>query len=457
MSTNISGHILSGVGASSIGKFWVIAAQLILIPVLSSNWGAHEYGLWLMCSTIPAYALLTNFGIGAAATTAMTLSVSRGDITSALQVYQTGWTATNAASAFLAALAALIYFINHSLITIAPSTPHNIPMVLLAFTAYSIASLNMNYISGSLFATRRYALGTIVFDITYPIETAAVAAVAIYGGGLLEAATAMALVRISALIIYYIFSRIASPMLSLGYIHFSFETMRRLIRPAVASLTLTASAAIALQGTLLIVGIVYSPAAAAIFGAVRLITRAPLQVSGIVVRATQPEMTRSLAAEDTTLTTTLHAIVILFTLLVMVPSIAMIIAVGSWLLELITDGTLSAPRMLYVALGSVAVLNATWNALSLRLLAQNLQSTFSSAYFICASILLILILPAKGLGAGIVVTSFLWAALEAIMCVWVAIALHKRGGASVLELLTSARRIMANPTKAIRILVNRMP
>ena len=50
-----------GLGANMMGKFWVIATQLVCVPVLTWKWGANGYGVWLMLTTVPSYVALTSF------------------------------------------------------------------------------------------------------------------------------------------------------------------------------------------------------------------------------------------------------------------------------------------------------------------------------------------------------------------------------------------------------------
>ena len=84
-------RLVKGFGANLLGKFWIAAVQLLLVPVLISAWGADGYGAWLMLTTIPLYILLTDFGMGNALAVELTRAIPRKDEPMARRALQSVW------------------------------------------------------------------------------------------------------------------------------------------------------------------------------------------------------------------------------------------------------------------------------------------------------------------------------------------------------------------------------
>src|SRR5579862_6171416 len=81
-------RLLHGIGANLLGKFWLVVGQVASVPILLSVWGPKGYGLWLMVSAIPSYAVLSDFGFGSAAAVLMTQMVAKDEKAEALRVFQ---------------------------------------------------------------------------------------------------------------------------------------------------------------------------------------------------------------------------------------------------------------------------------------------------------------------------------------------------------------------------------
>src|SRR5579872_5172441 len=81
-------RLLHGIGANLLGKIWVVVGQAASVPILLTVWGPKNYGLWLMVSAIPSYAVLSDFGFGSAGAVLMTQMVAKDQKAEALQVFQ---------------------------------------------------------------------------------------------------------------------------------------------------------------------------------------------------------------------------------------------------------------------------------------------------------------------------------------------------------------------------------
>ena len=81
-------RLLHGIGANLLGKIWVVVGQAASVPILLTVWGPKNYGLWLMVSAIPSYAVLSDFGFGSAGAVLMTQLVAKAQKDEALRVFQ---------------------------------------------------------------------------------------------------------------------------------------------------------------------------------------------------------------------------------------------------------------------------------------------------------------------------------------------------------------------------------
>lgn len=386
-------RVASGFGANLLGKGWVIAGQLAAVPVLTVLWGASGYGTWLMLTTIPTYVALSGLGFGTAAAVDMTHSVARGDRAAALRTFQS-------ASVLIASAAALVTAVAVLAFVVAPLPPAWAGAAVL-LTAQAALVVNMSAIGAGFRATGRYARGTFLIDLCIPLEIAAAVGAAAAGGGWSGAAAAMFAVRAVASVFYYIALRRVEPWLRLGLRHVSLAEVRRLAPSAFAAAGITLSSAVSIQGVLLTVGASMGPAAAAVFGVSRMITRIPVQFVGLTTRATAPELAAALGRRDVSAASRLSVLNLSFATAVAVPSAIVLAIGGPNFVELVSRGRLVAPAPMFVWLAIATLLISAWDSLLQLLLAVNRQQAIAPAAVVLAfsAATVPLILGSQGLSA----------------------------------------------------------
>jgi O-antigen/teichoic acid export membrane protein len=230
------------------------------------------------------------------------------------------------------------------------------------------------------------------------------------------AALAMTVVRIIAAIAYYLRLVSYEPWMKAGWSHASLETIRRLAHPAFASLSMTMSTALSLQGLILSLGFFVSPAATAIFATARTITRIPLQVVGLSSRATLPEMTAAFSRGDRALSANLVVLNLGFTAAVAAPFTIIFIILGPYALELLSRHRMHAGSDLFVWLALVAMFQAIWSTFGQFLFAINKQHRFAYHYLVLAAVTAAA--PAfVGHGDTVVRSAMVWCVIEALMMV----------------------------------------
>lgn len=379
-------RLAAGVGANFLGKVWVALAQLLSIPVLSQHWGAHGLGVWLMLSTVPTYVALTAGGFGMAAATEMTHLVAARENIKALEVFQSIWVFISAVTAAVCGFSWVLLYGVAAFYAEFPSEP-GLVHASSFLIAYSFLAIQTSTIQSAYRCTGRYAVGTLGLDAMTFIEALAVLVVAISNHGLAEAAGAMLILRVGGLAIFYVWIGARERWIKVGVRHAKIEVVRRLLHPALATLTLTGANALALQGVVVGLGLASGPAVAASFAAARSLCRMPLQASDIFGRASVPEMTRAMAIDDRALFTRLTLLNIGTALAILIPSGLFMGLWGGGLGIWMSDGALVFAPMLFPLLSLSVVFQGVWISAGQSLVAINRHHVFSYVYLSLAIVL----------------------------------------------------------------------
>jgi len=365
-------RLLHGIGANLLGKIWVVVGQAASVPILLTVWGPKNYGLWLMVSAIPSYAVLSDFGFGSAAAVLMTQMVAKGEKADALRVFQSVGVLVGGILAAMLAVSVAVFaafpFLA-GLFGMKPPDP-DVAWAFLILMVYSAAIAQMGIVAIGFRCTKRYARGTILYDLAMPLETVALLVAAVMTRSFVICAAAQLAVRIPALILYYTRLRIDEPWLKLGWSKASLDVIRRLAKPSLANFALPFALAMSVQGVVFTVGMGFGPAAAGMFGAVRTFTRLPLQMVSVLSRASQPELTLAHTLTNRPLVARLTALNLAMAVLTFAPFI-LLSPWGGVLMHLVARGRLSVPPEFYVTMEVVACVQALWSTLATFLLSEN--------------------------------------------------------------------------------------
>jgi O-antigen/teichoic acid export membrane protein len=382
----IARRLMSGTAANLLGKGWALTVQLVSIPILTHAWGADGYGIWLMLITIPFYIGLSDFGMGTAAGVEITRRIALADHGGALDAFQSVWAPLTAIATVIAVVAlgcgGVVFFTASDMA--GPFTGQQLAAAIIAMTLYACGVVQMSILNIVYRATHKYAFGTFLIDLLIPVEGIALLATAWFGGSIAEAAIAMLAARVLGWFAYSAVLHRHEPWARIGWRHASAPTIRALLHPSLAAFSLTLSNAIAIQGMILVLGWAAGPATVAVFGAARTLTRIPLQLANLVPRASIPELTRSQVAGNVNLTRRLLRINIASVLLLTLPFMVILIAIGPALLHLMSGARLIASPLLFALLAVAAALNVFWQAAASPLVAMNLQTRFAHWYLIAS-------------------------------------------------------------------------
>jgi len=377
------GRLMRGVVANLGDKVSILIIQLLTIPVLTAHWGAEGYGIWLMLCTIPTYIQLSDFGIGTAAGVEITQHAAKGEYNEALEILHSAWVFLICVVSVIAAAA-----IAYSIYIYFAASPDdagtfgqkNLAISICVFVIYSMVATQMSLLSVVYRATNKFATSTVMSGTLFFLEGAFALGAVLCGQGLLLVTVGYLVIRLTGYVFYLAYLKRLEPWVTFGFGLARRSTLRRLAKPSFAALLLTLSNALVLQGTLLTLGWFYSPAAVAVFGAARTVSRIPLQFSGLFIRPSIPELTRAILNGNHALTRRITILNIAIALMTTIPFAVAVVSLGPTAIAFLSHGKLDAPANLFTFLLVAVVGNAVWTAAATPLVATNRQAEFSHIY-----------------------------------------------------------------------------
>jgi O-antigen/teichoic acid export membrane protein len=366
----LGSRLARGVAANALGKLYVAVMQLLSVPVFVSVWGASEYGVWIMLSTVPTYLALSDFGFSQAATADMAMKVARGEQDNALVTFQSLWRLMLIVSACIVALATLFLGIIEYLPGL-HSWLADHAVVLWLLTCYAVAAQATRVVLTGFHSSGHYAFGTAVFDTLTFLEGLLVIGAALLGGHHLACALVLLSCRTITGIMLYIALRKRVGWLKLGLVHSSGAELTRLLHPAVGAMAIPMSLALNIQGMVLVVGAVLSPAAVASFTAVRTISRVAVQLVGIFGRASMPEISAARALGHSQNMSKILRVNLIVLAVTLVPAAAILALFGQEIVSLWTGGAIVPSASFVAIMAAGMVVQALWVLATQILLAMN--------------------------------------------------------------------------------------
>jgi O-antigen/teichoic acid export membrane protein len=437
-----------------MGQIWVVAIQVLTVPLLTLGWGGARYGVWLMISTIPTYVAIGSAGFGTAAAIDMTRNFATGDRDQVLRTFQSVWILISLILAPILVGTGVLWLFREPVLRLLPASfmDEDVFAAACILVVYSVAAIEMYYLNAGYQCSGRYAQGTFLFDLAYPLEAAALVAACLLDGRMIVAALAMTSVRVLALLAYYLRLLHYEPWMKLGWSHASMAVVRRLAHPALASLSMTVSSALSLEGLVLTLGIVVSPTATAIFATTRTVTRVPLSFARLVSRATLPEMTAAFSTGNKRLAANLVALNLAFTTAIAGPAAIVLIALGPFVVDVLSHHKLKSNFLLFAGLSLTAFFQATWATVSQFLIAVNKQQKFAYQYLVISAVVgmspLLFTSSSTNIRASLV-----WCLGEALMCAIVYRVWWTETDLSLDDLVEGWRSIVGDGRRLIRQLV----
>lgn len=416
------------IGATGLSQVANLAIQLVLLPILAWNWGLEAYGVWLILFALPYYLTAADLGLAVASGNDMTAAIAQGRRDEAMHTFQTMQAALLVICLAIFALVAWLAVgpLNHLLEFAQGPTRGRAVATLLLLVAYGLLAQQISAGYVAMRATGGYDRATNYLTAVYVSEAAVVAGIAIYGGTMLHAAAAYCIGHIFGVLGLRLILARQAPWLRTFPLRPSWAELRRLTPAALAMLCLPLSYALSIHGPTLVLGAVAGAAVVPIFAAVRIATRAFVQVPMVVAYASMPIFTVATAQGDEARRRELVSLALVTSLCVLVPAAIGLIAFGQDLIGLWTGGVIVPPRALIALLAVGMVLLGTWWPLSILVMSINEHARYTYVFLVLSAAALgvtaVLARPFGVVGAGVAM-----ALLDALMLAWLLIQARRLG------------------------------
>lgn len=352
-------RISAGAGANVVNLVYQIMVTGLTIPILTGVWGVEQYGVWVMLTALPAYLALSDFGFSTAATNDIAMLMARGSVEKAVRVLHSVWALNLIVSAVLMIVLGLI--VGGAALLLPSTSPlATYGWTILFLGAYAALNMASRTMLGVFRASGFYASSTLVYDTLQFCEGCISLAVAWFGGGFEGAAAALMIARLINLIVLIVMLRRILPALQLGVGQARLETLKQLLRPAAASMSIPVALALNMQGVALVVGAIVSPTAAAVLSASRTVSRVAVQVISAVNRAMIPELSAASATGDLNAQRQIARINTLMLVFAAFPAAILFGLLGPWAIQLWTSGTIRPTSTVAGLLGLAMLFHCIW-------------------------------------------------------------------------------------------------
>jgi O-antigen/teichoic acid export membrane protein len=367
-------RVLAGVGANSFGMAITIAIQLVSLPVYLHCWDTATYGSWLVISAIPAYLSMADVGMVTAAGNKMTMAMGRNDAAEANRVFQS-------AQLFMAVVCGGIAVLAVPLALFAPLpgiTGYDMRLALAALSASTLVALCGGLSEAVFKATQRYAMGTVIGNITRLAEWAGMMlCLALYGSFAAVALGGLAC-RIAGIGYGMWLARRGQQSLHWGVAAARPEELRAMAAPAISFMAFPLANALSFQGVTLLVAALFGPASVAIFNTYRTLCRVAVQATAIFSHALWPEFSRLYGQGHTAALQQMFRKSMLLGLAQAVLLSALLYPLAPWLLQLWTHGAISFLPEVMLFMLLYAAIGGSWHVPRVLLMATNQHAPLAS-------------------------------------------------------------------------------
>jgi len=290
-----------GVAANGFGQLVALLTLVVSVPIFLNAWGSHLYGEWLLLSLIPVYLAISDLGFSTAAGVQMTVLVAQGDRAGALRLLQCTWT-------FITLVSAGVCIVLVGLLHLFPITTLLDLTMLARDEANAIAVLLILLVcasqqGGIIEAIYRcdghYATGTLFLNLARFVEFVGGLGVVLAGGDPWHYAATLVVLRLTGYVVMWADLRRRVPWARPAWVMDRLSEVKPLLMPALGFVATPLAYALSIQGILLAVGHVYSPAMVTVVSLHRTLARMVWQLAFMVSQTASVELSRALGPGDT--------------------------------------------------------------------------------------------------------------------------------------------------------------
>lgn len=370
-----------------------IGAQMLVLPLMVTFWGAEKYGSWLIISALPSYLAMADLGFAQISANDMTMRMARGDSQGALIVNQTAWLFNLGVTLILIVAFGLFVAIVplDELFGLKTEGVGNVSAATFLLGLLTLTSIIFGVVGAGM---RSVGLLWAVVSINATsrlTEALLLAACAFWDADFLLSSFLLLLNRllIFAVACWQFYRKY--PQFRPGIQQADLVLLRRMVIPSVAYMSYTASNALNIQGVSLIVAAFLGPVAVVVVNAIRTLTRLGRTAASIVINSLEPIFAQLSGAGENKKGEKA------FRFLIAAASAGTVIYVGGmWLmgepfLAWWTRGTVVNQAALFHMMLFGVVLEIAWYTLQTPFVSTNRHSLFAS-WLLCFSLAGLLVL-----------------------------------------------------------------
>lgn len=382
MSQAVRSRLMKGFAAQGFAQIINLIIQLGSVPLFIHFWGRTLYGEWLILSTIPSYFALSDLGFANAAGTEMTLRVARGDREGTLKVFQSAWLLVTSVSLLVTVtMLGVAHWLPLERWLHISTLAHGEVVAVISILVFQVFfDLQTGLISTGYRCDGNFAPGTMIANIQRFVEFVVAAVALCCGAHLVALALSVMLTRLAGNTLSMLYVRFLSPWLTYGWRHADLPTLKQIMAPALTFMGFPIGHALSLQGMIMVVGIVFNPAAVVLFSTSRTLTRFVWQVLNAITNTIWVELSTAFGTNEIALARSLHRRACQAAMWLAVASSAALFVAGPLIFRLWTRGKVPFDPTLFGLLLLVVVANSFWSTSYVVLLAVNRHQRLAIVY-----------------------------------------------------------------------------
>ena len=409
-------RLRKGVYVQGTSQFVNLVIRLSEVPLFLGYWGTERYGEWLILTAIPTYLAIGDGGFANAACREMAIKSGAGDQHGVLVVFQSTFILLIVSSVMIlfVAIGVMWLYPIDGYFTFNTLKIPEIETVLIILLLHVLVGFQGGLINGGFWVAGRYPFGLLLDMVIQLSEFSGLALALIFGAGPIGAATGYLAGRFFGTGLLWIGQCHVSPWLQYGYDYASFAVVRRLIKPALASLAFPIGNAMNIQGLRILVGLTLGPANVAVFTTIRTLSRLIMQPRAILSVVVEPEMAVTHGKFDADLMQALFLRSCQLALWGCAVGVLILFATAEWIFPIWTNSHITLSWSVLCVLVAAAMFNVIWFSALIPVYATNrhidIAIYYSFIYGLGSLVIAYLLVPFLGLigiALGLLVTEIL--------------------------------------------------
>ncbi len=294
-------------GMQFLGTLMTLLDRYACVPLLTYCWGLSLFGEWLLIRIVPTYLSMFEAGFPSAAGNKIVELMAQEKHQEAANLYAVTTRIMNyiSGSVILCVIIALYFSSPKDWLNIQSATLHTTIITILLTTLHTVLIFRTQLLYALYRSHHQQVYWNIVIQLTRLAEFSMVVIMALSGGGFIAVAGGIVLARLLGAIFLTFKAKTKIPLTHISVNDTALRLSKPLLKSGFGFMLMPMAQALNVQGYVWLIGMIISPAMAAIFNIYRVYSRIIFQVGDIFRRALWPELTASYAQQDMKLFTKL--------------------------------------------------------------------------------------------------------------------------------------------------------